>query len=170
MLGNWWQASVAGLLVLTCVPPAGGAENGAVTPWVEAQAARVRLLAGADPTLPGQSVLAGVEITMAEGWKTYWRNPGEAGVPPNFDWSGSTNTASIKVACADSMPALRSLMRACRSARSIVPSVWPAFTRLPSAIASDSSVPAALARTIAVRGATSGPVNSMRCAIGATLG
>ena len=70
----------------------------AATPWVEAQAARVRLVAGADAARAGKSFLAGVEIVMAQGWKTYWRNPGEAGVPPNFDWSGSTNTASIKVA------------------------------------------------------------------------
>jgi DsbC/DsbD-like thiol-disulfide interchange protein len=67
------------------------------SPWVEAQAARVRLVAGADAAHAGQAFLAGVEIVMAEGWKTYWRNPGEAGVPPNFDWSGSVNTASIKV-------------------------------------------------------------------------
>jgi DsbC/DsbD-like thiol-disulfide interchange protein len=70
----------------------------AATPWVEAQAARLRLVAGADAARTGKSFLAGVEIVMAQGWKTYWRNPGEAGVPPNFDWSGSTNTASIKVA------------------------------------------------------------------------
>jgi DsbC/DsbD-like thiol-disulfide interchange protein len=98
MRSNGRTAGVLGALVLTCVLPAAAAENGAVTPWVEAQAARVRLLAGKDPAQPGKSVLAGVEIAMAEGWKTYWRNPGEAGVPPNFDWSGSTNTASIKVA------------------------------------------------------------------------
>src|SRR5499426_4154356 len=98
MQSNWRTAGALGLAVLAGVPPAAAAqEPAAVTPWAEAQAARVRLLAGRDPTQPG-SVLAGVEITMAEGWKTYWRNPGEAGVPPSFDWSGSSNTASIKVA------------------------------------------------------------------------
>src|SRR6185295_10391029 len=81
-----------------CAAARAAGPSAAVTPWVEAQAARVRLLAGADLAQPGKALLAGVEITMAEGWKTYWRNPGEAGVPPNFDWSGSTNTASIKVA------------------------------------------------------------------------
>ena len=34
---------------------------------------------------------------LAEGWKTYWRMPGDAGVPPLFDWAGSTNVATIKV-------------------------------------------------------------------------
>ena len=42
--------------------------------------------------------IAGIEITMADGWKTYWRNPGDAGgVPPYFDWAGSENLASAKV-------------------------------------------------------------------------
>jgi len=90
--------SLAMLLLGALAPAAAAGPSAAVTPWVEAQAARVRLLAGADATQPGKALLAGVEITMAEGWKTYWRNPGEAGVPPSFDWSGSSNTASIKVA------------------------------------------------------------------------
>jgi DsbC/DsbD-like thiol-disulfide interchange protein len=41
--------------------------------------------------------LAGLEIVMDDGWKTYWRMPGDAGVPPNFDWSGSANAADVKV-------------------------------------------------------------------------
>jgi DsbC/DsbD-like thiol-disulfide interchange protein len=40
---------------------------------------------------------AGLEITLAEGWKTYWRLPGESGVPPQFDWSGSTNLAAVTI-------------------------------------------------------------------------
>ncbi len=38
--------------------------------------------------------VAGLRISMAPGWKTYWRAPGEAGIPPSFDWSGSRNVAS----------------------------------------------------------------------------
>ena len=35
---------------------------------------------------------------MPEGWKTYWRNPGDAGgVPPSFDWSKSENLAGAEV-------------------------------------------------------------------------
>lgn len=39
----------------------------------------------------------GVELTMKPGWKTYWRSPGEAGVPPRFDWSGSENVSDVEV-------------------------------------------------------------------------
>ena len=39
--------------------------------------------------------IAGVEISLAPGWHTYWRVPGAAGVPPVFDWSASTNLAAV---------------------------------------------------------------------------
>lgn len=62
----------------------------AATPWTELHASRVRLIAG--PADQGHYV-AGLEIVLADGWKTYWRTPGDSGVPPNFDWSGSRNVA-----------------------------------------------------------------------------
>jgi DsbC/DsbD-like thiol-disulfide interchange protein len=57
--------------------------------------ARLELLPGraqADGTR-----LAGLRIALAPGWKTYWRSPGEAGIPPDFDWTGSTNLARVEV-------------------------------------------------------------------------
>lgn len=41
---------------------------------------------------------AGLELVIRDGWKTYWRSPGEAGVPPEFDWSRSRNLAAVEVA------------------------------------------------------------------------
>ncbi len=41
--------------------------------------------------------MAGLSLELAPGWKTYWRRPGEAGIPPVFDWSGSENVAAVKV-------------------------------------------------------------------------
>lgn len=41
--------------------------------------------------------MAGVDLTLAAGWKTYWRSPGDAGIPPRFDWSGSTNVRSVRI-------------------------------------------------------------------------
>ena len=38
-----------------------------------------------------------IEFQLYDGWKTYWRNPGPAGIPPFFDWSGSTNIADIAI-------------------------------------------------------------------------
>lgn len=40
---------------------------------------------------------AGVEIFLKPGWKTYWRVPGDAGVPPEFVWDKSVNVKDVKV-------------------------------------------------------------------------
>ena len=44
---------------------------------------------------PDGSRLAAVAISLAPGWHTYWRVPGDAGIPPTFDWSGSRNLAGV---------------------------------------------------------------------------
>jgi DsbC/DsbD-like thiol-disulfide interchange protein len=40
---------------------------------------------------------AGLEIKLDPGWKTYWRDPGDSGVPPKLDFSGSDNVKSVTV-------------------------------------------------------------------------
>jgi DsbC/DsbD-like thiol-disulfide interchange protein len=40
-------------------------------------------------------VMAGLRIDMADGWKTYWRAPGDAGIPPQIQWGGSRNVESV---------------------------------------------------------------------------
>ena len=40
--------------------------------------------------------MAAVHFTLAEGWKTYWRTPGDAGIPPRFDWSRSVNLSRVE--------------------------------------------------------------------------
>lgn len=55
---------------------------------------KARLLAG---SIDGRPVAA-VEIALADGWKTYWRSPGEGGgVPPSFNWDKSVNLAGAAV-------------------------------------------------------------------------
>ncbi len=39
--------------------------------------------------------IAGLRITLQPGWKTYWRAPGDAGIPPQFSFAGSPNIDSI---------------------------------------------------------------------------
>jgi DsbC/DsbD-like thiol-disulfide interchange protein len=64
------------------------------SPWVAGTQVDARLLADHGTNAP---VRAGVEIKLKAGWKTYWRYPGDAGVPPRFDWSGSENLAAVDV-------------------------------------------------------------------------
>ena len=43
------------------------------------------------------SVMAGLRLTLEPGWKTYWRAPGDAGIPPQFDFSASDNLRGMRV-------------------------------------------------------------------------
>ena len=66
------------------------------SPWVEDLASSMRLIAGAKQK--GTDYLrAGIEIKLKPGWHTYWRYPGDSGVPPLFSFSGSDNVATMKV-------------------------------------------------------------------------
>jgi suppressor for copper-sensitivity B len=49
----------------------------------------------------------GLQLRLTPGWHTYWRSPGDAGIPPVVDWKGSRNVAGAEIA-------------------------WPAPKRLPS--------------------------------------
>jgi DsbC/DsbD-like thiol-disulfide interchange protein len=46
---------------------------------------------------PDGARMAGLVLDVAPEWKTYWRHPGAAGIPPQFDWSGSRNLGSVEV-------------------------------------------------------------------------
>ena len=57
----------------------------------------VRLIAGDTKSVRDAPLRAGMEINLAPGWKTYWRYPGDSGVPPRFDFAGSTNVQQVTV-------------------------------------------------------------------------
>jgi DsbC/DsbD-like thiol-disulfide interchange protein len=62
--------------------------------WSEDMKSAIRLIAGETASTPMQ---AGVELKLAPGWHTYWRYPGDSGVPPEFDFAGSDNLKSARV-------------------------------------------------------------------------
>lgn len=45
--------------------------------------------------LPDGGRMSALHLTLAPGWKTYWRSPGDAGIPPAFDWTGSENLRAV---------------------------------------------------------------------------
>jgi suppressor for copper-sensitivity B len=53
----------------------------------------VRLFSAVQGTGTLKTLPVGLEVKLDEGWKTYWRSPGDAGLPPALDWTGSTNLA-----------------------------------------------------------------------------
>src|SRR5579871_4045089 len=64
------------------------------SPWQKASHAAVRLLAG---SRSGAVLLGGIAIQLDPGWKTYWRTPGDSGVPPRFDFTKSDNIEAVTV-------------------------------------------------------------------------
>ena len=64
------------------------------SPWQRDGRSAVRLLAG---SRSGAVLLGGIAFQLEPGWKTYWRNPGDSGVPPRFDFSKSENIEAVTV-------------------------------------------------------------------------
>jgi DsbC/DsbD-like thiol-disulfide interchange protein len=64
------------------------------SPWQRDGHSAVRLLAG---SRSGAVLLGGIALQLQPGWKTYWRTPGDSGVPPRFDFSKSENIEAVTV-------------------------------------------------------------------------
>ncbi len=64
------------------------------SPWQKDSHSAVRLLAG---SRSGTVLLGGIAFQLQPGWKTYWRTPGDSGVPPRFDFSKSENIEAVTV-------------------------------------------------------------------------
>jgi DsbC/DsbD-like thiol-disulfide interchange protein len=92
------SASLSGILavaLLACVRVAVAEAPADASGWANGSHSAIRLLSGGASR--GQVQLAGVEMRLLPGYKTYWRTPGDSGVPPVFDWSRSQNLGSITV-------------------------------------------------------------------------
>jgi DsbC/DsbD-like thiol-disulfide interchange protein len=63
------------------------------TDWTSGLRSSARLIAGDGSN---GKLLAGVEIKLPPGALTYWRNPGDAGLPPVFTFDGSENVAAVE--------------------------------------------------------------------------
>ncbi|WP_082540872.1 protein-disulfide reductase DsbD domain-containing protein [Pseudolabrys sp. Root1462] len=77
----------AAFLLVTLQHAPARAENASA--WSQDTKSAVRLIGGTSKS--GAPLRAGIEIKLQPGWHTYWRYPGDAGVPPRFDFSGSDN-------------------------------------------------------------------------------
>jgi len=77
-------------IVLVSVARAGAPEPGA-SEWARGHLSQARLIGA---YFDGEAYVAGLEIRLAPGAHTYWRDPGEGGLPPEFDFSQSQNLAA----------------------------------------------------------------------------
>lgn len=71
---------------------------GLSSPWVispQQPDIKVRLLISGEVDPVSKTVMAGLEVKLADSWKTYWRSPGEGGVAPKITWQPSDNINTI---------------------------------------------------------------------------
>jgi len=86
---------IVGVLACLAAPSACAADASA---WDQDARAAVRLIAGNPlPDAPDGTQRAGIEFRLASGWKTYWRYPGDSGIPPRFDFTRSENVKAVTV-------------------------------------------------------------------------
>ena len=85
-----FAAAAAAMLLVLCLATEPHAQNS--VPPVKASYTAELLNAGADLQQPDAAWI-GLDVRLAPGWHTYWRSAGDAGAPPEFDWSGSENVA-----------------------------------------------------------------------------
>ncbi len=70
------------------VPAAAQFTGGAAKPVVTTERVRAELLAHApEGVAPGKPVWLGLRITHQPHWHTYWKNPGDSGLPTVLAWS-----------------------------------------------------------------------------------
>src|ERR1700761_2805826 len=88
------RAALALTVGLLAFAPAFPAQAEDASPWLRDSHSAVRLLAG---SRSGSVLLGGIAFQLQPGWKTYWRTPGDSGVPPRFDFSKSDNVEAVTI-------------------------------------------------------------------------
>ncbi|MDA9975538.1 protein-disulfide reductase DsbD family protein [Alphaproteobacteria bacterium] len=83
--------SIAGLtMALSSANAVDGASD-----WARTQMADIRLVSAAAGTGDATTVPLGLQFKLAEGWKIYWRTPGDAGFPPDLKIKTASNLGAL---------------------------------------------------------------------------
>ncbi len=96
MVKRLFSVAQVGLLALFAAGfwPHASYGSEAASAWEKGPKADVRLIAATTAVGELETLPLGIEVKLQDGWKTYWRSPGDAGIPPQVDFEGSTNVAS----------------------------------------------------------------------------
>ena len=70
------------MLILSVV--IGGGAHAAESRWLATDFAKIRLISSSETAGLGGTQQLALEFRLEEGWKTYWRTPGDAGLPPQI--------------------------------------------------------------------------------------
>ncbi len=91
------RAVLATASLLALVMP-GGSAQAAATGWDSQKHGEARLITAVEATGSSARLDVALQLRLTPGWHTYWRTPGDAGVAPTVDWSGSENLAAAVIA------------------------------------------------------------------------
>lgn len=83
------------VLSLLLAAPSGTAMAAQASQWTQVLHSQARIVRGI--MHDDGAIEVGIQVKLDAGWKTYWRVPGDAGVPPEFDWSQSRNIADVNL-------------------------------------------------------------------------
>ena len=88
---KWLRMLMLGLMAPVMVPtmPAHALESAPIA----SKRAVATLVTDTDAVQPGKPFRVGLRLRMADGWHTYWKNPGDAGVPPELTIEGGSQSA-----------------------------------------------------------------------------
>ncbi len=94
-----WAHLVLALFALAATGSGGAASPAAAasSAWGKHEFARVRFVAATGAVGDLAELRLGLQFRLAKGWKTYWRSPGDAGLPAQVDWTGSENLARADI-------------------------------------------------------------------------
>ncbi len=92
------RGTISAIFLSVLILAVGGrAAIGAAGPWFETDHGSVRLISASNAAGEGDTLSLGLQFRMKEGWKIYWRSPGDAGFPPRPEWSGSRNVTEVAI-------------------------------------------------------------------------
>ncbi len=84
------------LTMIGAMAPAMAASDMA-SDWVDEDFASVRLISAQTRTSTSDTLRLGLEFELQPDWKIYWRSAGDAGFPPQLDWTGSENIGDAEI-------------------------------------------------------------------------
>ncbi|MCK0137925.1 protein-disulfide reductase DsbD domain-containing protein [Aliiroseovarius sp. F47248L] len=99
VLEKFFRVFASRLILLICASAGlANVSNAAESESFSNTAVQARLIVAENGVGPNaMSLSAGLHLNLGEGWKAYWRSPGEVGTPPSIDWTGSENVAEVNL-------------------------------------------------------------------------
>ncbi len=92
-----WRLCIAAIAFAGIVGGSAGSAVAASSSWAKTDHVEARLVSAVSGTGDLAMMPTGVEVKLDGDWKTYWRSPGDAGLPPTLDWNGSQNLGAANL-------------------------------------------------------------------------